>query len=86
TTPLPNDPAAGMWQLSIRYDDANLNDCTSKGGDEDNITVGVNYYWHSNFKIMANYVAVSSSKFSSAAGANVSDDPNIFETRLQFFW
>ena len=86
TTPLPNDPAAGMWQLGIRYDDANLNDGTIKGGDEHNITVGVNYYWHSNFKIMANYVAVSSSKFSSAAGANVSDDPNIFETRLQFFW
>lgn len=86
TTPGPNDPAAGMWQLGLRYDDANLNDGAIKGGKEHNITVGVNYYWRSNFKIMANYVAVTSSKYSASAMGNVSDDPNIFETRLQFFW
>ncbi|MEO7935815.1 MAG: OprO/OprP family phosphate-selective porin [Dokdonella sp.] len=86
TTPLPNDPAAGMWQVGVRYDNTNLNDGTIKGGDEHNITLGVNYYWHSNFKIMANYVAVSSSKYNAALGGDLSDDPNIFETRLQFFW
>ncbi len=86
TMSLPNDPAAGMWQVGVRYDNASLNDGAIKGGDEHNITVGVNYYWRSNFKIMANYVAVNSSRFNSALGGNLSDDPNIFETRLQFFW
>ncbi len=86
TTPLPNDPAAGMWQVGVRYDDANLTDGSIRGGDEHNITVGVNWYWRSNVKIMANYVAVKSSKYNSALAADLSDDPNIFETRLQFFW
>ena len=86
TTPLPNDPAKGMWQAGIRYDSINLNDGPIKGGEEDNITLGVNYYWRSNFKVAVNYVFVSSSKFSSSAGGNVDDDPSIFETRLQFYW
>ncbi|HOX71220.1 MAG: porin [Dokdonella sp.] len=86
TTPLPNDPSAGMWQVGLRYDDTNLSDGAIRGGDEHNITIGVNYYWRSNFKIMANYVAAKSSKYSSAAAGNVDDDPNIFETRLQFYW
>ncbi len=86
TTPLPNDPAAGMWQVGVRYDDANLSDGSIRGGDEHNITFGVNWYWRSNVKIMANYVAVKSSKYNSALAADLSDDPNIFETRLQFFW
>ena len=86
TTPSPNDPAAGMWQVGVRYDDANLSDGSIRGGDEHNITLGVNYYWRSNFKVMANYVAVKSSKFNPVAGGDVSDDPGIFETRLQLYW
>ncbi|MEO7013639.1 MAG: OprO/OprP family phosphate-selective porin [Dokdonella sp.] len=86
TNPLPNDPAAGMWQVGIRYDDANLNHGAIKGGEEHNITVGVNYYWRSNFKFMANYVAVKSSRFNSGLGGDLSDDPSIFETRLQLYW
>lgn len=86
TTPLPSDPAAGMWQVGVRYDDANLTDGSIRGGDEHNITVGVNWYWRSNVKVMANYVAVKSSKYNSTLAADLSDDPNIFETRLQFFW
>ena len=86
STPLPTDPASGMWQVGIRYDDANLNDGAIKGGDEHNITVGVNYYWRSNFKIMANYVAVKSSRYNSGLGSDLRDNPNIFETRLQLYW
>ena len=28
TTPLPNNPAGGMWQLGLRYDTIDLNDGT----------------------------------------------------------
>lgn len=86
TTPLPNDPAAGMWQVGVRYDDAKLNDGAIKGGAEHNITVGVNYYWRSNIKLMANYVIAKSSKYNFGLGRDLRDDPSIIETRLQFYW
>jgi phosphate-selective porin OprO/OprP len=85
-TSSPSNPAAGMWQLALRYDDLDLDDGAVRGGDEQNITLGVNYYLRSNVKIAANYVAVRSSRFNAAAGANIDDNPGIFETRLQLFW
>jgi phosphate-selective porin OprO/OprP len=81
-TPLPNDPAKGMWQLGLRYDAADLNDAGVFGGKEENITVGVNYYWHSNFKFALNYVKVNSER----GLVPVSDDPSIVEFRAQLYW
>lgn len=101
TTLLPNNPSFGMWQLGVRYDKTNLDDGsilapTSAGGfptttgvlggTESNITVGVNWYWRSNVKIMFNYVKVTSDRFSTAAHASLGDNPDILETRLQFYW
>lgn len=80
STPLPNEPVFGMWQLALRYDKMDLNDFPVLGGEEHNITAGVNWYWRSNFKISANYVKVNSTR------RGISDDPDIFETRLQFYW
>jgi len=101
TTPLPDQPSSGMWQLGVRYDRADLNDGSVilgtpptvvgvLGGKESNWTVGVNWYWRSNFKFALNYVKVSSEKFSSSAnagaGAFVQDDPSIVELRGQIYW
>ena len=97
TTGLPTDPAKGMWQLGLRYDTADLNDgvvnpATGKvavgalGGEMDAWTLGVNWYWRSNFKFMLNYVAVDSSKYQRAVNSVVDDNPNIFEARFQFYW
>jgi len=101
TTPLPNEPASGMWQIAVRYDKTDLDDgfvaaptapggfptaSGVLGGNENNLTVGVNWYWHSNFKVMLNYVKVSSERFSSSAHAVLGDDPDILEARLQFYW
>lgn len=85
-TPYPNEPAKGMWQLGLRYDAADLTDDPVFGGDESNLTVGVNWYWRTNFKLMANYVMASSDKLNRTLGREVSDDPNIFEMRAQFYW
>lgn len=99
TTPLPNNPVLGMWQVAVRYDNANLNDGYVNyanpsapvvtgilGGEEDNWTFGVNWYWRSNFKVALDYVIVNSSKYQSSAKAVVEDNPDITTLRFQFYW
>jgi phosphate-selective porin OprO/OprP len=95
TTPLPTNPGAGMWQVGVRYDHANMNDgdVLATGavdgllaGKENNWTIGVNWYWRSNFKLALNYVTVNSDKYDTAKKMFVSDDPNIVEFRAQFYW
>lgn len=95
TTPLPNEPGTGMWQLAARYDHVDLNDGSFTapatvngvlGGKESNWTVGVNYYWRSNFKFALNYVKVSSEKFNTVTKTFVNDDPSILEFRAQVYW
>ena len=112
-TTLPNEPGSGMWQLGARYDRVDLNDGSVSfatptpvvsgvlGGKESNWTVGVNYYWRSNFKFALNYVKVSSEKYlgktsatysdnpaynSKTFNAFVKDDPSIIEFRAQVYW
>lgn len=78
TTPLPDEPGRGMWQVGVRYDTIDLNDGTAipgatptsssvidgvLGGEMDTWTVGVNWYLRSNLKFMLNYVKVDSSRY-----------------------
>lgn len=95
TTPLPNEPARGMWQLAARYDRVDLNDGSFTapstvngvlGGKEHNWTVGVNWYLRSNFKLALNYVKVNSEKFNNATKTFVEDNPSIIEARAQLYW
>ncbi|MBP6533516.1 MAG: porin [Arenimonas sp.] len=99
TTGLGNDPAKGMWQVGVRYDTADLNDGNVNftnplapvvtgvlGGEESNWTVGVNWYWRSNFKLSANYVMADSSKYNTTAKKFLDDNPDIFQMRAQFYW
>jgi phosphate-selective porin OprO/OprP len=101
TTPLPTNPASGMFQLGLRYDHIDLNDGSLSpgatptsgpvvngvlGGKQDAWTVGANWYWRSNFKFMLNYVKVDSSRYSTATRTFVDDNPDIVEARVQFYW
>jgi phosphate-selective porin OprO/OprP len=86
TTPYPNAPESGMWQVGVRYDKTDLDDGAVRGGQEHNVTVGVNWYWRTNFKFMLNYVKVDATRFSSSLQRNVDDSPNIIEARAQFYW
>jgi phosphate-selective porin OprO/OprP len=68
----------GAWELTLRYSSLDLNDSGIHGGEEDNVTVGVNWYLNPNTRWMLNYVR-----------ANV-DHPlydgavDILQTRFQF--
>ncbi|HWT16291.1 MAG TPA: porin [Patescibacteria group bacterium] len=78
--PVPNDPGKGALQLGLRYSAIDLDDGAVRGGEEQNWTLGANWYWRSNFKLALDYTAVSSEK------AGVSDDPNIVSARFQFMF
>jgi phosphate-selective porin OprO/OprP len=80
TTPLPENPSGGMWQVGLRYDTVDLDDGLVLGGEQSNWTLGVNWYWRSNYKLTANYVWVDVEK------AGVSQSPGIFQLRAQFYW
>lgn len=79
-TAAPSDPAAGMWQLGLRYDTIDLDDGVIAGGRMDAITAGINYYWRANLKVALNQVMIG------ARRAGVDDDPRVTEARLQFHW
>lgn len=76
----------GLWQLALRYDQLDLDDGPVRGGEMDAWTVGVNWYWRNNTKLMLNYVDVASSRIDPATGARVDDDPSILEARVQLHW
>lgn len=70
-------PAVGSWEMALRYSSINLNDGAIEGGEEQNLTLGVNYYPGKNVRFMANYIDVDSER------AGVSDDPAILLLRAQ---
>ena len=69
----------GSWQVGLRYEGLDLDDVV-RGGEENNLTLGVNWYWRTNFKFMANYVAVESER------RGIEDNPNIVELRAQLMF
>jgi phosphate-selective porin OprO and OprP len=78
-TPIPDNPA-GMWQVGLRYSTIDANDAAVLGGNEKNWTLGANWYWRQNFKLMANYVKVKSTK------GVIDNSPKILEFRGQIMF
>ena len=58
---LLQDGGLGAWEVAARYSRLNLNDDTAEvyGGTMDNVTLGINWYLHSNARLMFNYVMSS---------------------------
>ncbi|KAF0192087.1 MAG: phosphate-selective porin OprO and OprP [Gammaproteobacteria bacterium] len=67
----------GAWEIAVRYSTLDLTDEAISGGEENNITLGVNYYVNPNVKFQANYIAVDTDAI---AG---DDDPSIVQARAQ---
>lgn len=84
------DRGWGAWEVALRYSTIDLNDGRNsfldrafertnqiRGGEEDNVTVGLNWYLNPNTRVMWNYVHAN-------IDSDVYDgDLNVFQTRFQ---
>ncbi|MCH8156517.1 MAG: porin [Nitrospinae bacterium] len=77
--PLKNagEGGIGAWEAAVRYSHLDLNDAPVSGGEENNITFGLNWYVNPRIRFMANYILVNTD---TKAG---NDDPEIFQFRAQ---
>lgn len=69
----------GAWQLAMRFSSLDLNDADINGGEEQNFSLGLNWYTTPNIRLSANYVNVLDVNGGSSAG----DEPNAFQLRAQ---
>lgn len=72
----------GAWEVVARYSTLDLTDEDITGGEEDNVTMGLNWYPTPNFKFMANYVWVLDVDGGAFDGA----EPDTFQVRAQAYW
>ncbi len=74
-----NDNWFGAWEIAARYSTLDLTDGGVTGGEEKNLTVGVNWYVNRNVRVSANYVDAKASP----NRLGVSDNPSAVMGRLQ---
>lgn len=73
----PNN--GGAWEVAARFSQTNLSDGTIMGGEQSNITLGLNYYASSSVRFMANVI------FSDIKDGIAGDEkPTAFALRAQF--
>lgn len=82
----PKQAGHGAWELVARYSTIDLIDAGLQGGEQDIVTLGVNYYSSANVRFMLNYIIVDvTDSAATVDGVAVGDDsPNILLARAQF--
>jgi phosphate-selective porin OprO/OprP len=70
----------GAWELALRYASLDLDDEDVNAGDQQSMTLALNWYLNSNVRIMLDW-----SRILGTSSANrAAEDLDIFQTRLQF--
>lgn len=69
----------GAWEIGIRFSSIDFNDGNIEGGQEDNLTVGLNWYPNPFVRLMANYVNV----LEVDGGARDGEDIDVIQVRAQ---
>ncbi len=76
----------GAWEVAVRYSDVDLTDSGAgiTGGEEQNVTVGLNWYPTKTIRFMANYVDVLN--VDRPGSSHDGDEPSAFILRSQIYW
>lgn len=69
----------GAWEVAVRYSETSLSDGAVVGGEQSNITFGLNYYATSNVRFMANLIFADIKD-----GVNGDEKPKALALRAQF--
>ena len=77
--------ATNAWELAARFSNMDLEDGNVLGGEQDIITVGLNYYVNPYLRFMFNYVKAdaddASGRFVDDNGNRINDEPGAFVVR-----
>lgn len=69
----------GAWQLAARYSAVDLENAGIDGGEEHDVTLGLNWYIDRNFRVMFNAVFADADRARDGRG----DNPRFYQMRLQ---
>jgi phosphate-selective porin OprO/OprP len=79
--------ASNAWEVAVRYSTIDLDEDGVQGGEEDNWTIGLNYYVNPYLRFMLNYVHADADPASisfgtDANGQQIDDSPNAIGIRV----
>lgn len=72
----------GAWELLARLSNLDLNDGDIQGGEQEDVTVGLNWYPTSNLRLYLNYIQVLDVNRGDFARV----EPAVFQARAQVHW
>jgi phosphate-selective porin OprO and OprP len=82
----PAQAGRGAWEVAARYSYVDLIDSGFLGGEQENFTLGLNYYASANVRFMLNYIHIDVSDSTAVANgvAVGNDNPHVVLARAQF--